>query len=70
MNDKHIIILTLLQKHLEENPNLTFCKLLFNMNINEFNSPNEPEWFEYAFRDNYNDSDDIVIEKLRRPKIV
>lgn len=70
MNDKHIIILTLLQKHLEENPNVRFCQLLFNFGINEFNSPNEPEWSEYAFRDNYNDSDDIVIEKLRRPKIV
>lgn len=70
MNEKHLVILQLLRQHMEEAPHLTFCQLLFNLGINEFNDPNDPEWYEYAFKDNYNDSDDDVIDKLKNPKIV
>jgi len=70
MNEEHFIILQLISKQLEENPHLTFCKVLFNVGINEFEDKENPEQYNFLFRDNYNDKDIDIIDKLRNYDII
>ena len=70
MNEEHFIILQLLSRQLEENPHLRFCQLLFNVGISEFEDKENPEQHNFLFRDNYNDKDIDVIDKLRSYDII
>lgn len=70
MNENHFIILALLKQHMDERPDLRFCQILFNLGINEFANKEEPETCDWNFRDNYNDSDTEIIDKLRNYNII
>lgn len=66
MNEEHFLILNLIKQHLEENPHKRFCQILFDLRINEFADKDQPEKFDFMFRDNYMDTDEQIIDKLKQ----
>lgn len=61
-------ILLLIEKELIENKGARFTQVLFNLGINTFSDEKLPETKRYLFRDNYNDSDSTVLERIRNRK--
>jgi len=62
MKNEHEILINLIQKYLENNPEQRFGQVLFNLRINEFKKNNNPETNQ--LRDIYNDSDSEIIDRI------
>lgn len=70
MNEECKTILTVLQQYLEANPSIRFCQALTNLRINEFADVNKPARENYQLRDNYNDLDIVVCNRLNVSELV
>ena len=65
MNDNAKKILTLIEQYMNENPNLRFTQVLFNLGINQFGGDNTtPGGSPYLLRDCYYDSDNMVLKRM------
>ena len=65
MKQEHEELMLLISRYLEQNPELRFGQALFNLSINEFANPTEPEREKYRLRDIYGDSDRAILERAR-----
>lgn len=68
MNKEAKEILLLIEKELIENKGARFTQVLFNLGINTFSDEKLPETKRYLFRDNYNDSDLKVLDRIKNRK--
>lgn len=66
MKDTHKEIINLISDYLEEYPETRFTQALYNLRINGFYSVDDPEESNFLFRDNYNDSDEDVLNKIKK----
>lgn len=66
MKDTHKEIIKLISDYLEEHPEIRFTQALYNLRINGFFSVDNPEETNFLFRDNYNDSDEDVLKKIKK----
>ena len=66
MKDTHKEIIKLISDYLEEYPEIRFTQALYNLRINGFYSVDNPEKYNFLFRDNYNDSDEDVLNKIKK----
>ena len=66
MKDTHKEIIKLISDYLEEYPEIRFTQALYNLRINGFYSVDNPEESNFLFRDNYNDSDEDVLNKIKK----
>ena len=66
MKDTHKEIIKLISDYLEEYPECRFTQALYNLRINGFYSVDNPEESNFLFRDNYNDSDEDVLNKIKK----
>lgn len=66
MKDTHKEIIKLISDYLEEYPEIRFTQALYNLRINGFYSVDDPEKYNFLFRDNYNDSDEDVLNKIKK----
>lgn len=55
-------ILELLDAYLKANPQIRFTQALFNLDINQFAEEKPTS----NFRDNYNDTDDDVLKRVKK----
>jgi hypothetical protein len=66
-NSKKII--SLIEDYLQKNPNTTFCQALNHLKINENdNSHNRDIEDNYMLRDNFYDTDEQVLERIKNLK--
>lgn len=65
MNKEAKEILLLIEKELVENKDVRFTQVLFALGINQFADKESPCKRDYLFRDNYNDSDSIVLDRIK-----
>lgn len=66
MTNEHKIILKAIEKSLIRDPELRFGQALFNLGINQFVSPDNPEKTDYNMRDIHNDEDSVIIERINK----
>jgi len=66
MKNTHKEIIKLISDYLEEYPEIRFTQALYNLRINRFYSVDNPEESNFLFRDNYNDSDEVVLNKIKK----
>lgn len=66
MKDIHKEIIKLISDYLEEYPECRFTQALYNLRINGYFSVDNPEKYNFLFRDNYNDSDEDVLKKIKK----
>lgn len=64
MKPNHKVILSIIEKALEEDPSLRFGQVLFNLNINQFADKKNPEAEKYLLRDIYNDTDESILQRM------
>lgn len=65
MRGEHQVIINVLTDFLERNPGQRFGQALFNLGINEFANPTNPEWNNRYLRDIYNDEDQQIIKRIK-----
>ena len=65
MNDTSKEILKLIEDYLEKNPSQRFGQALYNLGVNEDDGKWEPGVKAPGLRDIYNDSDKVVLERVR-----
>ncbi|MEI6487751.1 MAG: hypothetical protein WCP52_02245 [Bacteroidota bacterium] len=65
MNNTSKEIIKLIIEHLEKNPSLRFGQALYNLGVNEDDGKWEPGVKAPGLRDIYNDSDKVVLERVR-----
>lgn len=65
MKQEHKTIMTVLEQYLEKHPEQRFCQALANLNINQFADMKKPENKDHLLRDNYNDLDEAVVNRLK-----
>jgi hypothetical protein len=58
------IILNMIGKYLEDNPEIRFMQALTNLNINQFADIKEPGSKNWLLRDPYYDTDKKVLERI------
>jgi len=68
MNTEAKEILLLIEKELIENEGARFTQVLFNLGINKFANEEYPSVKDYLLRDNYNDSDSSVLDRIKKRK--
>ena len=68
MNKEAKEILLLIEKELIENEGARFTQVLFNLGINKFANEEYPSVKDYLLRDNYNDTDLSVLERIKSRK--
>jgi len=68
MNKNAKAILLLIEKELIENEGARFTQVLFNLGINKFANEEYPSVKDYLLRDNYNDTDSAVLERIKNRK--
>lgn len=61
-------ILLLIEKELVENQGARLTQVLFNLGINTFADEKLPDSKRYLFRDNYNDSDKKVLDRIKNKR--
>ena len=65
MNENAKKILSLIEQYMNENPNLRFTQVLFNLGIDQFGGDNTtPGGSSYLLRDCYYDSDNMVLKRM------
>jgi hypothetical protein len=65
MKQEHKAILSVLEQYLEKHPEQRFTQALFNLNISQFADEKNPESKGYLFRNNYNDYDETVCDRIK-----
>jgi hypothetical protein len=65
MNKEAKEILLLIEKELIENKDIRFTQALFALGINQFADKEDPCKKDYMFRDNYNDNDSVVLDRIK-----
>lgn len=68
MRNEHKIILKAIAESLIRDPELRFGQALFNLGINQFISPDNPEETDYRIRDIHGDTDSAIIERINKQK--
>ena len=68
MTNEHKIILKAIEESLVRDPELRFGQALFNLGINQFVSPDNPEETDYWMRDIHGDKDSAIIERINKQK--
>lgn len=68
MNKEAKEILLLIEKELVENKDVRFTQVLFNLGINTFANEEYPSVKDYMLRDNYNDIDSVVLDRIKNRK--
>ena len=70
MKTEHKVILDLLTDYLSQEgiEHLRFGQALFNLGINEFATPNNPEEGKFLLRDIHNDDDGRIINRILKNK--
>lgn len=68
MNKNVKEILLIIEKELIENEGARFTQVLFNLGINKFANEEYPSVKDYLLRDNYNDSDASVLDRIKKCK--
>lgn len=66
MTEDHRIILNAIEEALTRNPDLRFGQALFNLSINEFVNPENPQEADHKMRDIHADKDSDIIARIRR----
>jgi len=66
MTNEHKIILKAIEESLIRDPELRFGQVLFNLGINQFVSPDNPEKTDYRMRDIHGDKDSTIIERINK----
>jgi len=64
MTTEHRKILNAIEAELIRNPSLRFGQALFNLQINLFVTPSNPEKSDYQMRDIHGDSDAEILERI------
>lgn len=65
LKDVHRQILTKIEHLLREAPDQRFGQALFNLDINQFKNPNNPDQENHLLRDIYNDNDEDILKRMR-----
>lgn len=60
------IILLIIKEYLNENLEQRFTQALVNLGINEFADVNNPAPKGHLLRDNYHDTDNVVLERMEK----
>ena len=68
MTKEHRIILDAIEEALTRDPELRFGQALFNLGINQFVNPKNPEGADYRMRDIHGDQDSTIIERIMAQK--
>ncbi|WP_271711506.1 hypothetical protein [Marinigracilibium pacificum] len=68
MTKEHRIILDAIEEALNKNPDLRFGQALFNLGINQFANPENPEQENYRIRDIHGDKDSDIIQRIMNQK--
>jgi hypothetical protein len=66
MKKEHKKIIELIEKYLENQPDLRFGQALFNLKVNEFQETIDDRNPNFDLRDIYNDSDEEIIERIQK----
>jgi len=61
---KSATIAELLKQYLIKYPDIRFGQALFNLNINQFADPDNPEACNHYLRDIHSDSDDAILKRV------
>ena len=64
MKPEHQALIQILTDFLERNPSQRFGQALFNLNINGFANPKDPEKNNFYLRDIYNDTDAEILKRI------
>lgn len=64
MTENQKTLIEILSEYLKKNPNLRFSQALFNLNINQFADPINPETKGFLLKDIYNDTDEQLLERI------
>ncbi len=65
MKTEHDQIINLLTNYLKEYPTVRFGQALHNLGINEFKNSTPAPHKHYELRDNYNDDDSDILERVK-----
>ena len=65
MKNTHREILDMIADYLQKNPDIRFGQALHNLGVNEFINKENPEDGMYLLRDIYNDSDGMVLKRMK-----
>lgn len=57
-------ILRAIGDYADKHPSQRFTQILTNLNINQFENQQDPSEHNFLYRDNYNDTDAEVIERI------
>lgn len=57
-------LLRIIDNYMQRNPKQRFAQVLFNLGINQFADPNNPEAKNFLLRDIYNDLDDDIFFRI------
>ena len=64
-------IIKILAAHIENYPTQRFGQILFNLGISQFKDEDDPAAADYAGRDIYNDSSELVLSRaVKRAAII
>ena len=65
MREEHQEIIDLISEYLTKHPEQRFEQAIFNLGINEFKNQEHPEKEDYRIRDIHNDSDSLIIRRIK-----
>lgn len=65
MTNEQQTILKTIEQYLQKNPGIRFGQALMNLNINQFNQPQNLELGKRLLRDIYNDSDKEILNRIK-----
>lgn len=68
MKEEHRKILDFIAEELNRHPEWRFGQTLFNLGINEFVNPSNPEKADYRMRDIHGDSDQEILRRIMKQK--
>ena len=68
MTTEHRIILDAIEEALNRDPELRFGQALFNLGINQFVNPENPEVSNYKIKDIHGDKDSQIIDRINQNK--
>ncbi len=61
-------ILKIIKDVADKYPSQRFGQILFNLNITQFKSPENPAEKNFEIRDNYNDSNEEILRRVMKRK--
>lgn len=66
MDSNKYTLLNILTQYVIDNPQVRFGQALFNLGINEFANKTNPAEGDYKLRDIYNDTDEKILERIKK----